>query len=52
MVEAILRVWGLENPDSYPVIYKLTKILFTVMIEKDIPSQSGIPAFCKPDSVF
>ena len=45
MVEAILRVWGLENPDSYPVIYKLTKILFTVMIEKDIPLNQAFQLF-------
>jgi len=45
MVEAILRVWGLENPDSYPVIYKLTKILFTVMIEKNIPLNQAFQLF-------
>lgn len=45
MVEAILRVWGLENPDAYPVIYKLTKILFTVMIEKEIPLNQAFQLF-------
>lgn len=45
MVEAVLRVWGLQSPDSYPVIYKLTKILFTVLIEKDIPLQYGFQLF-------
>ncbi|MEN3334470.1 MAG: hypothetical protein V7641_3835 [Blastocatellia bacterium] len=29
MIEAMLRVWGLSSADSYPVIYKLTKVLFT-----------------------
>src|SRR5262245_50043325 len=27
MVDAVMRVWGLQNPDSFPVIYKLTKVL-------------------------
>src|SRR5262249_24548737 len=47
MVEAVLRVWGLENPDSYPVIYKLTKILFSVMIELGIPLQEGFQLFAQ-----
>jgi type IV secretory system conjugative DNA transfer VirD4/TraG family protein len=45
MVEAVLRVWGLENPDSYPVIYKLTKVLFTLMIEKDVALHEGFRLF-------
>lgn len=45
MVEAVLRVWGLENPDSYPVIYKLTKVLFSLMIEKNVPLHEGFQLF-------
>jgi hypothetical protein len=45
MVEAILRVWGLQSPDAYPVIYKLTKIFFTVIIEKDIPLHQAFQLF-------
>lgn len=50
MVEAVLRVWGLSSPDSYPVIYKLTKILFTVLIEKNIPLQEGFQLFTNRQS--
>jgi hypothetical protein len=45
MVEAMLRVWGLSSADSYPVIYKLTKVLFTVMIEKDLPFHEAFQLF-------
>lgn len=45
LVDAVLRVWGLEKPDAYPVIYKLTKILFTVMVEKDIPLNVAFQLF-------
>lgn len=45
MVEAVLRVWGLQNPDAYPVIYKLTKIFFTVVIEKGIPLHKALKLF-------
>lgn len=45
MVEAMLRVWGLSSADSYPVIYKLTKVLFTVMIEKGLPFHEAFRLF-------
>ena len=45
MVEALLRIWGLESPDSYPVIYKLTKLLFAVMIEHNLPLQEAVLLF-------
>jgi TraM recognition site of TraD and TraG len=45
MVESVLRVSGLQSPDAYPVIYKLSKILFTVIIEKDIPLTQGFQLF-------
>lgn len=45
MVDALMRVWGLSSPDAYPVIYKLTKILFTVMIERGIPLHRAFQLF-------
>lgn len=45
MVEAMLRVWGLASADAYPVIYKLTKVLFTVIVEKNLPFHEAFRLF-------
>jgi len=37
MVEAVLSVWGDHNANSYPVMFKLLKIFFTILVEKDMP---------------
>ena len=36
MVEAVLSVWSVGSPDAYPVIYKLLKILFTIVVQHDV----------------
>lgn len=36
MVEATLSIWGDSNPNSYPVMFKILKIFFTVVAEKGI----------------
>lgn len=41
MVEAVMCVWGDQNPNAIPVIFKLLTVLFTVMVEHDIPLNVG-----------
>jgi hypothetical protein len=37
MVDSIMSVWGDQNLNATPVIFKLLTVLFTVMIEFEIP---------------
>jgi hypothetical protein len=37
MIEAVMSVWGDSSPNAYPVMFKLLKVIFTVMVERDIP---------------
>ncbi len=37
MVEAVLSIWGDRNANSYPVMFKILKIVFTVVVEKGLP---------------
>jgi hypothetical protein len=43
MVNPVLSIWGDQNANSYPVMFKILKILFTVVVEKQIPLTK---AFC------
>jgi|SRR5215213_5240184 len=37
MVDAVMSAWGDKNSNTYPVIFRILTILFTVMIERGIP---------------
>lgn len=37
MVDAVMSLWGDSNANSYPVMFKLLKVAFTVVVEKEMP---------------
>lgn len=36
MVDSVMSAWGDDNPNLYPVMYKLLKVFFTIVVEKHI----------------
>lgn len=50
MVEAVLSVWGNENPNTTPVMFKLMKVLFTVVVELGIPLHEAFELFTRRDA--
>src|ERR1044072_6855909 len=41
MIDAVMRVWSDANANSYPVMFKFLKILFTVILRKGLTLVEG-----------
>ncbi len=37
MVEATMSIWGDSNYNAYPVMFKILKVFFSIVVEKDMP---------------
>jgi hypothetical protein len=51
MVEAVLSAWGDRNMNTYPVIFKLLTIVFTVMVQKGLTLIQGFQLLADRDKL-
>lgn len=51
MVEATMSIWGDSNYNAYPVMFKILKVFYSIVVEKDIPLTEAFHLLGKRDDL-